>query len=108
MYSVNTPKSVDDQAERLMTLRGLFLLKRPSEPLYPLDEVEPASDIIRRFTTGAMSMGAISPEMHETLAVAMNELGGSSNTGEGGESPERLLDPNRRAKSNRSLRDDSA
>ena len=91
-------KSVDDQAERLMTLRGLFRLKTGERPAVPLEEVEPASSIIARFTTGAMSMGAISPEMHETLAVAMNELGGRSNTGEGGESPERLLDPNRRSK----------
>ncbi len=91
-------KSVDDQAEHLMTLRGLFRLKTGERPAIPLDEVEPASEIIARFTTGAMSMGAISPEMHETLAIAMNELGGRSNTGEGGESPERLMDPHRRSK----------
>ena len=91
-------KSVDDQAERLMTLRGLFALKTAERTPVPLDEVEPASDIIRRFTTGAMSMGAISPEMHETLAEAMNEMGARSNTGEGGESPERLRDPKIRSK----------
>jgi glutamate synthase (NADPH) large chain len=91
-------KSVDDQTERLMTLRGLFALKTQDRTPVPLDEVEPATDIIRRFTTGAMSMGAISPEMHETLAIAMNELGARSNTGEGGESPERLRDDQKRSK----------
>lgn len=91
-------KSVDDQTERLMTLRGLFTLKTEGRTPIPLDQVEPASAIIRRFTTGAMSMGAISPEMHETLAVAMNELGARSNTGEGGESPERLRDKRKRSK----------
>lgn len=91
-------KTVDDQAERLMTLRGLFRLKTEARTPIPLEEVEPASAIIKRFTTGAMSMGAISPEMHETLAVAMNELGARSNTGEGGESPERLRDDKRRSK----------
>ncbi len=91
-------KSVDDQAERLMTLRGLFRLRTEERKPIPLDEVEPVSEIIRRFNSGAMSMGAISPEMHETLAVAMNKMGGSSNTGEGGESPERLLDPVRRSR----------
>jgi len=91
-------RSVDNQAERLMTLRGLFRLKTEERTAIPLDEVEPASAIIKRFTTGAMSMGAISPEMHETLAVAMNELGARSNTGEGGESPERLRDERLRSK----------
>jgi glutamate synthase (NADPH/NADH) large chain len=91
-------QTVDDQSERLMTLRGLFSLKTDGRPAIPIEQVEPASEIIRRFTTGAMSMGAISPEMHETLAVAMNELGGRSNTGEGGESPERLRDPRTRSK----------
>ena len=91
-------KTVDDQSERLMTLRGLFALKTEGRTAIPLDEVEPIEAIIQRFTTGAMSMGAISPEMHETLAVAMNELGARSNTGEGGESPERLRDPLRRSK----------
>ncbi len=91
-------KSVDDQAERLMTLRGLFALKTGERTPVPLDEVEPVAAIIQRFTTGAMSMGAISPEMHETLAEAMNGLGARSNTGEGGESPERLRDPKLRSK----------
>ena len=91
-------KSVDDQAERLMTLRGLFALKTGERTPIPLDQVEPAANIIARFTTGAMSMGAISPEMHETLAEAMNELGARSNTGEGGESPERLRNPKLRSK----------
>jgi len=91
-------KSVDDQAERLMTLRGLFRLKTEDRTPIPLEEVEPVTAIIQRFTTGAMSMGAISPEMHETLAVAMNELGARSNTGEGGESPERLKDQRLRSK----------
>lgn len=91
-------KTVDDQAQRLMTLRGLFRFKTEGRTPVPLDEVESGASIIARFTTGAMSMGAISPEMHETLAVAMNELGARSNTGEGGESPERLRDPLRRSK----------
>ena len=91
-------KTVDDQSERLMTLRGLLTLKTEGRTPIPLAEVEPIEAIIQRFTTGAMSMGAISPEMHETLAVAMNELGARSNTGEGGESPERLRDPVRRSK----------
>jgi len=90
-------RSVDEQAERLMTLRGLFRLKTDDRASVPLDEVEPIESIVRRFTTGAMSLGAISPEMHETLAIAMNRLGGRSNTGEGGESTERLLDPERRS-----------
>jgi glutamate synthase (NADPH/NADH) large chain len=91
-------KTVDDQSERLMTLRGLFTLRTGSRTPVPLADVEPIEAIIQRFTTGAMSMGAISPEMHETLAIAMNELGARSNTGEGGESPERLRDPLRRSK----------
>jgi len=91
-------KTVDDQSERLMTLRGLFTLRTGSRTPIPLADVEPIEAIIQRFTTGAMSMGAISPEMHETLAIAMNELGARSNTGEGGESPERLRDPLRRSK----------
>ena len=63
----------------------------------PIDEVEPVSEIVKRFNTGAMSLGSISPEAHETLAIAMNRLGGRSNTGEGGEDPERLYDPERRS-----------
>jgi glutamate synthase (NADPH) large chain len=87
---------VDEQSERLMTLRGLFRFKQAREPV-PLEEVEPVSDIVRRFSTGAMSYGSISKEAHETLAVAMNRLGGKSNTGEGGEDADRLYDPERRS-----------
>ena len=90
-------KSVDDQAERLMTLRGLFQFKADVRQPVPIDEVEPISEIVRRFSTGAMSYGSISQEAHETLAIAMNQLGGKSNTGEGGEDLERLLDPERRS-----------
>lgn len=88
---------VDDQSERLMTLRGLFTFKEGERPPVPIDEVEPVSEIVKRFSTGAMSYGSISQEAHETLAVAMNRLGGKSNTGEGGEDPERLYDPERRS-----------
>ncbi|MBO0842010.1 MAG: glutamate synthase large subunit, partial [Nocardioides sp.] len=91
---------VNEQSERLMTLRGLFKLKGASElgrqPV-PIDEVEPVEEIVKRFSTGAMSYGSISMEAHETLAIAMNQLGGKSNTGEGGEDPERLYDPTRRS-----------
>ncbi|GAA4264738.1 glutamate synthase large subunit [Frondihabitans peucedani] len=90
-------KMVDDQAEHLMTLRGLFHLRTGSRPAVPLDEVEPVSAIVKRFSTGAMSYGSISKEAHETLAIAMNRLGGKSNTGEGGEDVDRLLDPERRS-----------
>ncbi len=77
----------DRQSLELATLRGLFRFK-PSEPI-PIEEVEPASSIVKRFATGAMSLGSISKEAHETLAIAMNRLGGKSNTGEGGEDPAR-------------------
>lgn len=87
---------VDDQSERLMTLRGLFSLRPDRDPV-DIDEVEPVSEIVRRFATGAMSYGSISQEAHETLAIAMNRLGGKSNTGEGGEDVDRLLDPERRS-----------
>jgi glutamate synthase (NADPH) large chain len=89
---------VNEQSERLMTLRGLFRLKEGGDraPI-PIDEVEPVSEIVKRFSTGAMSYGSISKEAHETLAIAMNQLGGKSNTGEGGEDPERLYDPARRS-----------
>lgn len=87
---------VDEQSERLMTLRGLFGFKS-DRPSIPVDEVEPVSEIVKRFSTGAMSYGSISREAHETLAIAMNQLGGKSNTGEGGEDPERLYDPARRS-----------
>jgi glutamate synthase (NADPH/NADH) large chain len=80
---------VDEQSEQLMTLRGLFRLRTGVRPPVPIDEVEPVSEIVKRFSTGAMSYGSISQEAHETLAVAMNRLGGKSNTGEGGEDPER-------------------
>ena len=90
-------KSVDDQAERLMTLRGLFEFKEGLRPPVPIEEVEPVAEIVKRFSTGAMSYGSISQEAHETLAVAMNRLGAKSNTGEGGEDLERLLDPERRS-----------
>ncbi|MFI5426027.1 glutamate synthase-related protein [Aeromicrobium sp. UC242_57] len=88
---------VDDQSERLLTLRGLFSFKEGLRAPISIDEVEPASEIVKRFSTGAMSYGSISQEAHETLAIAMNRLGGKSNTGEGGEDPERLYDPERRS-----------
>ncbi len=88
---------VDEQAARLMTLRGLFELRTGEVTSIPLEEVEPVSEIVKRFSTGAMSYGSISQEAHETLAVAMNRLGGRSNTGEGGENADRLLDPVRRS-----------
>ncbi|MSX13036.1 MAG: glutamate synthase large subunit, partial [Actinobacteria bacterium] len=80
---------VNDQSERLMTLRGLFTMRAGLRPAVPLDEVESAASIIKRFSTGAMSYGSISAEAHETLAIAMNRMGAKSNTGEGGEDPER-------------------
>jgi glutamate synthase (NADPH/NADH) large chain len=89
--------AVDDQSERLMTIRGLFEFRKGLRPAVPIEEVEPVSEIVKRFSTGAMSMGAISPEAHEVLAIAMNRLGAKSNTGEGGEAVERLLDRNRRS-----------
>jgi glutamate synthase (NADPH/NADH) large chain len=82
--------SVDDQSRVLATLRGLFSLKPAAVPV-PIDEVEPVSEIVKRFSTGAMSYGSISAEAHETLAVAMNRIGGKSNTGEGGEDAERYV-----------------
>ncbi|MCB0969997.1 MAG: glutamate synthase subunit alpha, partial [Acidimicrobiales bacterium] len=88
---------VDDQSSKLATLRGLFQLKTGERPAVPIDEVEPISEIVKRFSTGAMSYGSISQEAHQTLAIAMNRLGGKSNTGEGGEDPERLYDPERRS-----------
>jgi glutamate synthase (NADPH/NADH) large chain len=90
-------RRIDDQAGRLATLRGLFKLKEGLRPALPLDEVEPVSEIVKRFSTGAMSYGSISMEAHSTLAIAMNHLGAKSNTGEGGEDPERLHDPERRS-----------
>ncbi|MCX7717289.1 MAG: glutamate synthase large subunit [Candidatus Sumerlaeaceae bacterium] len=86
-------KLINDQSERRCTLRGLFRFKK-GNPI-PLDEVEPAAEIVKRFATGAMSFGSISKEAHETLAIAMNRIGAKSNTGEGGEDPERYQrDPN--------------
>ena len=82
---------VDDQSKRLMTLRGLFEFKTGMRPAISIDEVESRSEIIKRFSTGAMSYGSISAEAHETLAIAMNRLGGKSNTGEGGEDPDRYI-----------------
>ena len=82
---------VDDQSKNLMTLRGLFKFKEGTRKPIAIDEVESASSIIKRFATGAMSYGSISQEAHETLAIAMNRLGGKSNTGEGGEDPARNI-----------------
>jgi len=77
---------VDDQSQHLATLRGLFVLREAAEPV-PLEEVEPVEAIVKRFASGAMSYSSISLEAHQTLAIAMNRLGGKSNTGEGGEDP---------------------
>ncbi|MET7621236.1 glutamate synthase large subunit [Streptomyces sp. NPDC005408] len=88
---------VNEQSERLMTLRGLFGFNAQDRQPISIDEVEPVSEIVKRFSTGAMSYGSISREAHETLAIAMNQLGGKSNTGEGGEDADRLYDPERRS-----------
>ena len=82
-------RAINDDATRRATLRGLLRLRTDREPV-ALEEVEPAQEIVRRFATGAMSLGSISTEAHETLAIAMNRLGGRSNTGEGGEDPRRF------------------
>ena len=86
-------KSINDQSEQLMTLRGMFRI-RSAESMgrkpVPIEEVEPAKDIVKRFSTGAMSFGSISREAHTTLAIAMNRIGGKSNTGEGGEESDRF------------------
>ncbi len=85
---------IDDQSERIATLRGLMEFKYASQPI-PIEEVEPVEAIVKRFKTGAMSYGSISKEAHEALAIAMNRLGGKSNTGEGGEDPARYIpEPN--------------
>jgi glutamate synthase (NADPH) large chain len=84
-------KLVDDQSKSLMTLRGLFEFKSGVRQPISIDQVEPATEILKRFATGAMSYGSISQEAHETLAIAMNRLGGKSNTGEGGEDPARNI-----------------
>ncbi|WP_302410207.1 glutamate synthase-related protein [Comamonas kerstersii] len=80
---------INDQSKRHMTLRGLFEFKFDPSKAIPVEEVEPAAEIVKRFATGAMSLGSISTEAHATLAVAMNRIGGKSNTGEGGEDPKR-------------------
>ena len=82
-------RSINEQTERLLTIRGLMRLKPADQPV-PLDEVEPAAEIVKRFATGAMSFGSISREAHTTLAIAMNRIGGRSNTGEGGEEADRF------------------
>src|SRR4051812_3590546 len=87
-------KAINEDATQRATLRGLLRIRTDQEPI-PLEEVEPAQEIVRRFATGAMSLGSISRESHETLAIAMNRLGGRSNPGEGGEDPVRFTpDPN--------------
>ncbi len=82
--------SVNDQSSRMLTIRGLMAFKNADQPL-DLSEVEPASEIVKRFVTGAMSFGSISREAHTTLAIAMNRIGAKSNTGEGGEEPDRFV-----------------
>jgi glutamate synthase (NADPH) large chain len=84
-------KAVNDQSTNLATLRGLFEFRFGQRAAIPLEEVEPVSEIVKRFSTGAMSYGSISAEAHETLAIAMNRIGAKSNTGEGGEDPERFV-----------------
>ena len=87
-------RMVNDQSQKMATLRGLLEFKRPHQPI-PLEEVEPVSEIVKRFATGAISLGSISREAHETLAIAMNRMGARSNTGEGGEDYHRYTpDPN--------------
>src|ERR1017187_4303147 len=80
---------IDKKSQNMATLRSLMKIKKAKKPV-PLEEVEPAKEIVKRFTTGAMSFGSISKEAHETLAIAMNRIGGKSNTGEGGEDEERF------------------
>ena len=82
-------KTINDQSRRLLTIRGLLEFKLAEQPI-PLEEVEPAHEIVKRFATGAMSLGSISREAHTTLAIAMNRIGGRSNTGEGGEEADRF------------------
>ncbi|MEI8394583.1 MAG: glutamate synthase large subunit [Rhodospirillaceae bacterium] len=83
-------RAVNDQSERLLMLRGLMEFRKTGAPV-PLDEVESAAEIVKRFATGAMSFGSISKEAHQNLAIAMNRMGAKSNTGEGGEEPERFI-----------------
>jgi glutamate synthase (NADPH/NADH) large chain len=88
-------RAADGDSETACTLRGLFRFRTDLQPPVPIEEVEPATELVKRFCTGAMSYGSISLEAHQTLAVAMNRLGGKSNTGEGGEDPDRFTpDPN--------------
>ncbi|MGH3995814.1 MAG: FMN-binding glutamate synthase family protein, partial [Pseudonocardiaceae bacterium] len=98
---VDVYRRYTDECDRLNAeggaLRGLFAFRSEGREPVPIEEVEPASAIVKRFNTGAMSYGSISAEAHETLAIAMNRLGGRSNTGEGGEDPDRLYDPARRS-----------
>jgi len=82
---------VNDQSRKLATLRGLFAFRTEGRTPVPIEEVEPVSEIVKRFSTGAMSYGSISAEAHETLAIAMNRIGGRSNSGEGGEDPARFI-----------------
>ena len=85
---------INDHSERMLTIRGLFRLKYADETKrkkLSLDQVEPAKDIVKRFSTGAMSLGSISAEAYENIAIAMNRIGGKSNTGEGGEESERFF-----------------
>jgi len=88
---------VDGLSRQAATLRGLFELRTDQRPAIDIGEVEPVSEIVKRFSTGAMSYGSISMEAHETLAIAMNSIGAKSNTGEGGEDADRLHDPQRRS-----------
>src|SRR5690606_7798218 len=88
-------KRINQQIDGPITLRSMFEFV-PGEPV-PIEQVEPANEIVRRFATGAMSFGSISAEAHENLAIAMNRIGGKSNTGEGGEKEERFLDERRSA-----------
>ncbi|MDO4937195.1 MAG: glutamate synthase-related protein [Sutterellaceae bacterium] len=90
---------INNQSKRQMTLRGLLRFKTENCQPISIDEVEPAKEIVRRFATGAMSMGSISAEAHATLAVAMNRIGGKSNTGEGGEDPRRYVEELAKGKS---------
>jgi glutamate synthase domain-containing protein 2/glutamate synthase domain-containing protein 3 len=89
-------RTVDDESRQLCTIRGLLEIRTAKKPI-PIEEVEPASEIVKRFATGAMSFGSISKEAHETLARAMNRIGGKSNTGEGGEDEARYYDERRSA-----------
>ena len=95
-------RAVNSENARRHTLRGLLTFKLAEDGGIPLEDVEPASEIVKHFATGAMSLGSISREAHETLAIAMNRIGGKSNTGEGGEDPDAL--PARRERRPRGAR----